>query len=164
MSSLGIFEVFFKLFIIAIVLFLAFIATRFVGVKYKKGLRGKNITVIESVSIGFDRILYIVKIGMQYFLIASSGKNIVFLNEIDPSNITFDEEQVNEHQQMFNVNGFEKYLDFFKTKQKSQKSSEKTNDFSQLSYFDDGLKGIDKNIDKIKDISKNIKTPRNGVE
>ena len=172
MSSLGIFEIFFKLFIVAIVLFLAYVVTRFMGLKYMNNLKGKNILVVESISIGLDKMLYIVKIGRQYFLISSSGKSINFLSEIDATNISLEDLDKTQGQQMFDVNSFAKYLDFFKAKQdkkvkkeKQQTTSESNSGQTQYSYFEeDNQRGIEKNIDKIKDISKNIKTPRNGVE
>lgn len=158
----GIFNVIYKLFIVAVIVFLAYVVTRFMGIKYTKNFRGKNITVIESVSIGLDRMLYIVKIGMQYFLIAASGKSISFLSELNPTNINLDNLEQSDNSKLFDADSFSKYLEFFNSKKQVQNNKQQKS--SSLDSQDYDISSIEKNIDKIKGISKNIKTPYDGVE
>lgn len=64
-------------------LFLAYATTLFVGGKTQKTMQGKNIKVIETVSIGVDKKIHLVKVGKEFFLIGSGGKVIEFLSKVD---------------------------------------------------------------------------------
>lgn len=64
------------------ILFLAYITTRFIGMKTSRGMKGKYISIVDSLSLGFDKQIYLVKAGEQYMLIASTGKNIEFLSSV----------------------------------------------------------------------------------
>lgn len=166
MSGIGGLLIFFKLLIVVIVIFFAYITARLVGSKYMKTLKGKNISVVESMSIGFDKMLYIVKVGEQYFLLSSSGKNINFLSEINPSNINnIGSEQTRQvsNGNILNVSNFAKYLDLFKDKlSKHQKTGENELDSSK---DDNKTKHIEKNVEKIKAIFNSIKvSDKDGVE
>lgn len=76
MEYLGFFIVF------GSIVFLAYVTTKYIGNKAGKTLKGKYITIIETVSIGMDKQLHLVKVADQYLLIASSGKSIEFLTQV----------------------------------------------------------------------------------
>ena len=46
-------------------------------------MKGKHITVIETVSLGFDNKLHLVKVADEFILISCSGKNVQMLKTID---------------------------------------------------------------------------------
>lgn len=173
-GSLGFFSVFYILFWTGIILFLVFVTTRFVGQKYAKNFRGKNITVIESVSIGIDKVLHLVKIGNQFFLISTSGKNINFLSQVDSSNISILPEGEPMNQQVFDIGGFSKQLDIFKKKLINKDSSKLINkDSLEKSESDNPIiqeetinsENLQKNIDRIRDMFSSTKSSnKDGVE
>jgi flagellar biosynthetic protein FliO len=65
------------------ILLLAFYTTRFIALKAGSMMRGKHIRIVDTVSLGADKKLFLVKVGSRYFLLSSSGKNIEFISEID---------------------------------------------------------------------------------
>lgn len=64
------------------IVFLAYITTRYVGNKAGKAMLGKHVTIVETVSLGMDKRLHLVKAGGQYLLIASTSKSVEFISEI----------------------------------------------------------------------------------
>lgn len=78
----GLFQVILFLIVFGSVLFLVFVTTRFVGGRAAKSMKGKHINIIETVSIGMDKKLHLVKVGEQFVLLASSGKRLEYLTEI----------------------------------------------------------------------------------
>ncbi len=63
-------------------LFLSYITTRFLGTKMNKAVKGKHLSVVDSVTLGLNKQLYLVKAGNQFILMASSGKSLEFITEI----------------------------------------------------------------------------------
>lgn len=165
-GSLGFLGVFYLLFWVVIILFLAYVATRFVGQKYAKNLKGKNITVIESVSIGIDKVLYLVKIGNQFFVISSSGKNINFLSQVDSDNISILPEGETINQQIFDIGSFSKQLDAFK-KKLINKGTVKKNETDNQGVQEETVnsENLKNNIDRIRDMfSSTNASNKDGVE
>lgn len=119
------------LLVFAALLFLAYAATRYIGKKTGNAMKGKYITVIESISLGMDKNIHLLKVGEQFVLIASTGRNIEFLTnvsiddyQVDPvsdSNSTFDFKQF-----------FDKYLQNFKNGSRT-KESNRTADTGDIS-------------------------------
>lgn len=62
------------------ILFLAYITTRLLATKAQNVMKGKYINVVETISLGVDKKLHLVKIEETYMLISSSGKSIEFLS------------------------------------------------------------------------------------
>ena len=54
------------------VCFLAFITTKFIGKKSGGIMKSKHMKVIDSLSMGFDKTLYLIQVGKQYVLMCSS--------------------------------------------------------------------------------------------
>jgi flagellar protein FliO/FliZ len=81
---ISIFKAIFITGIFAALLFLAYVTTRFIGGKAKMTMRSKNMKIIESISLGPDKRIHLMKVGGQYLLLSSSGKSIEFLSEIKP--------------------------------------------------------------------------------
>lgn len=63
-------------------LFLTYVTTRYVGGKQNKAMKGRNINVLETVSLGMDKRLHLVKAGSTYVLIATTSKTVEFLTVV----------------------------------------------------------------------------------
>lgn len=100
----------FFLMIFAAVLFLAYIFTRFIGDRASKAMRGKYIQIVESVSLGLDKRLLLVKVAHQFILLASCGKNLEYIATVKLDDFTEEQERETGAGQ-FNFKAvFEKYL------------------------------------------------------
>lgn len=99
-------------------LFLTYVTTRYIGGKQNRAMKGKNISILETVSLGMDKRLHLIKAGNRYVLIASTSKTIEFLTVVDL------DETVPEQETILKGNGgffdfkslFEKYEDIYRTK------------------------------------------------
>jgi flagellar protein FliO/FliZ len=108
------FQTMFFLLVFGSLLFMAVITTRFIGIKAQKAMKGRHITIIETVSLGLDKKIHLVKAGEQYILIASSGKTMEFLttvtlNEAEPGT-DMAESPVQDFRMLF-----DKYIQGFKS-------------------------------------------------
>lgn len=104
------------------VCFLAFITTKFIGKKSGGMLKSRHMKVIDSLSMGFDKTLYLVQVGEQFVLMYSSVKGFDFICNIEPSMINTNITNVENEKK----SNFGKYFDFFKVNE-SNKSLEKNN-------------------------------------
>lgn len=92
------------------ILFLAYITTKLVAGKASRGMKGKYIDIIETVSLGVDKKIHLVKVDKQFVLIASSGKNIEFLTNVTLDNYE-DQKKSEEENSVFDFKTFfEKYV------------------------------------------------------
>lgn len=101
---------------LASILFLAYVTTKYIGNKAKRVSKGSYIQVIETVALGLDKQLMLVKVGEQFVLLSSSGKNVQFMTNI---NLEHYEEPVSPVNQngVFDFKGlFDKYLQNMKEK------------------------------------------------
>lgn len=64
------------------ILLVTYFTTKFIGTRANKASRGKHITVVDTVTVGMNKQLYLVKAGKEYLLLSSSGKNLEFMKEI----------------------------------------------------------------------------------
>ncbi|NMB32952.1 MAG: flagellar biosynthetic protein FliO [Clostridium sp.] len=65
------------------ILLLAYITTKFVGTRTSRIAKGKHIDIIETISLGFDSRLHLIKAGEEYVLISTSGKNTRLLTRVN---------------------------------------------------------------------------------
>jgi flagellar biogenesis protein FliO len=56
------------------ILYLAYIATRFIGKKTAASMQSKHIELVEQVSLGLDKRLLLIRVGTEYFLFVSGKK------------------------------------------------------------------------------------------
>lgn len=110
-SAYGFFKFLYYLIIFVIIISLAFLFTKYVAKKGLGNRNNKNIKVIESVSLGVDKSLLLIKVGEQYFLIGSAQKNIVFLSEVKSEAISIPEYSIND---MNAENKFDNYMAHFR--------------------------------------------------
>ena len=106
------------------VIFLAYVMTKFVGKKSMNMMKSKYMTVIDSLSMGFDRTIYLVKVGEQYVLMYSSTKGFEFICNVDSSKIDPSSVQENNTQNK----SFSRYFDFFSKEQNKKVGYASKND------------------------------------
>ena len=103
--------------------FLAYVMTKFVGKKSMGVVKSKYMKIIDTLSMGFDRTIYLVKVGEQYVLMYSSTKGFEFICNIDKDKIN--ENNINSN---YSENkSFSKYFDFFKPTSKEVSTEEDNN-------------------------------------
>jgi flagellar protein FliO/FliZ len=131
------------------ILFLAYVTTKFVGDKTNKTMKGKYINIVESVNLGFDCKLHLVKVGSEFVLISTSGKTTRLLTRVQLEEYIDNESVISNNSFNFK-NVFERYFQGFKDKQEKKgfftaRGNESTS----------GLKDrvFDKNLKRLKDIS-----------
>lgn len=145
------------------ILFLSYVTTRYLTGKTNKAMKGKHLNIIETLSLGTDKRIHLVKAGERYVLIASSSKSIEFLTTIDIN----DKEQLGEAALNSNNTSnafdfkalFEKYLNSYK----SRKNDTARSDISIQRNEDDKFR---MNLYKLKDITQKINTQvkKDGVD
>ena len=74
-------------------------------------MRSKYMRVIDTMAMGFDKNLYLVKIGEQYIVMCSSAKGFDYICSL---NNNFSIMETNENSEEKNANSFAKYFDFFR--------------------------------------------------
>jgi len=79
----GVFEILFILIVFICILFLAYIVTRFVANRAVGRLRSRHMEVVDTLAIGGDSQLMVVKIGGEYLLISKSQKLLTFLTKLE---------------------------------------------------------------------------------
>ncbi len=98
-------------------LFLTYVTTRYIGQRQLKSMKSKNISVVETIILGTDKRLHLVKAGNSYVLIASTSKSVEFLTTVD-----LDEGEINEETAAVTDNRFdfrailEKYSGMYRAK------------------------------------------------
>lgn len=113
-STLGMLGQFFLLIIVfIIILFLAYYSTKWLASSRFSIKRNSNVRIIESISVGYQSTIQLIKVGSKLFLIGVTKESVTFLTEIDEE-INEDENKQND----FKV-PFEKYLqEYFNKKKK----------------------------------------------
>ncbi len=107
-NSIG--QFFYIFFAIVLVLALSYFSTRFIASAKKSAQNGANIRVIETISMGVNMSIMLVKAGEKCMLLGVTKERITFLAEVSPEDITAPQSEGSfKHP-------FEKYLEAFKSK------------------------------------------------
>ncbi len=77
------------------VLFGAYYVTKLFARFQSKKVLGNNIKVIESIMIGPQKTIQLVKVGQEYLLIGVTKDHITYLKSIENDQVTFNEEKLN---------------------------------------------------------------------
>lgn len=114
MSTIG--RLLYYLIVSGIVIFFAYYCTKLIASsRFNKGNKlNSNIKILESISVGIQGSIQLVKIGEKYILIAVTKEKISFLTEVNEDQLNIvekDETQI--------VVPFEKYMQKFIHKNKS---------------------------------------------
>jgi len=144
------------------IIFLAYVSTKFLGTKVSGKMRGKHFRIIDSVILGFDKQIFLVKVGEQLFLTACSNKVINSITLLDKDTLNLSEEEIKVlEQQPENQEGFKNYLDMFRnmSKKESKESVENIN-----MKQDNESNNFRQNLNKLKRILSRINSQENGDE
>lgn len=74
---------FYAIFVSIVVFGLLILTTRFLANKSKNMLKGKYIQIIESLGLGLNNRLHLIKIEDEFFLISTTNKNVEFLTKVN---------------------------------------------------------------------------------
>ncbi len=103
------------------ILFLAYITTRVIAGKASRSIKGRYIQIVDTISLGVDKKIHLVKVDKQFILIATSGKNVVFLTNVTLEN--YEDPEKNERKN--NNFDFRVFLDKYMKSIKSNFAGEK---------------------------------------
>ncbi|HWQ30645.1 MAG TPA: flagellar biosynthetic protein FliO [Negativicutes bacterium] len=127
-----IYGILYFIFMTAVILGAAYYVTRFIAKRGFGASGNKNIKVVESISLGIDKSLLLVKVGEQYMLLGSTQKSISLLAEIDKDKLAI--ENAGEVYSGLDDEGVEAYMNGMNVKEKA------------------GLSSVKQNLDKLKSI------------
>ncbi len=100
------------------VMFLAYVMTKFVGKKSSGMIKSKYMKIVDTLSLGFDKNIYLVQVGEQFVLMHMSVKGLEFICNIEPELI----KPTIANTPNESTKSFGKYFDFFKTENKLNSS------------------------------------------
>ena len=95
--------------------------------------------VVDTMAMGFDKTLYLVKVGEQHILMSSSAKGFEFI-----CNLNGEFSKVSSEEDEQTTKGFAKYFDFFKPSSNDVNIAKEDNE-------------IENNIEKLKRMFNNKK-------
>lgn len=82
-------QIFFLIFLVVIVVLLAYLTTRMLG-STRLTKRNGNIGIIESVAVGYQSSVQLIKVGSKHILIGVTKEKITFLTEVDKESLKID--------------------------------------------------------------------------
>lgn len=148
------------IFIFGSILFLAYAASKLIGIKAGKMMKGKNIKVVESIAFGMDKQLHLVKVGEKFILLATSGKNIQMLTEIKANEMGETQIEKVVDQEGFDFKEFfDKYVDLFQKKISPVKNLTKGDSQDLEMRMVSDSKKTGGNLDRIRKINNKLKKP-----
>lgn len=123
-------SVLFCLAMFALILYLAYVTTKLIGKRYSvNGKKTKNLKILESITIGADRQLLIVKTAGKCLLLGATSHNVSLICELD-------ENQVSEQMEV-NATSTMSFSDAFKKVCAEKFSNNKTNTTYEEESHDD---------------------------
>ncbi|HYF83042.1 MAG TPA: flagellar biosynthetic protein FliO [Clostridia bacterium] len=121
------------LFMTAVILGAAYYVTKYLARKGLSSANNKNLKIVETIPLGIDKSLLLVKVGEQYLLLGNTQKELTMLTAVDKEKLTLS----NASEVYNNMDGesIESYMDKLKTGNESE-----------------GMNSIKRNLDKLKSI------------
>lgn len=102
-------QLFFLILIFIFVMFLAYYFTKFISNSKYGALKNSNLKIVESISVGPQSYLHIVRAGEKLILIGVTKERVSYLCEIDKDSLNLEEKEDN----------FQKTLENFIKKKKN---------------------------------------------
>ncbi|MBR1443993.1 MAG: flagellar biosynthetic protein FliO [Firmicutes bacterium] len=84
-------QFFFLIVVFVFILFLAYYSTKLIARAKAGGITRGNIKIIETLSLGINASLQIIKVGEKFFLISVTKDNINLISEIDEDKLKINE-------------------------------------------------------------------------
>ncbi|WP_044976356.1 flagellar biosynthetic protein FliO [Ruminococcus sp. HUN007] len=119
--------VLFTIVLFAAILYLAYLTTKYIGKKYSisSGMSGKNLKIIDSLSLAPDKVLMIVKAGGKTVLVGLSREHMEYICDVDENELTIPE---NGAVSPFQQDLFGAFRNVLSEKMKNLKQKENEND------------------------------------
>lgn len=106
-------QIFFLIFLVVVVVLLAYLTTRMLGTA-RLTKRSGNIRIVESIAVGYQSSVQLMKAGSSYILIGVTKEKITFLTEVDKDSLLLGDET-----QGINNIPFEKVINKYLKKNKT---------------------------------------------
>ncbi|NMA34500.1 MAG: flagellar biosynthetic protein FliO [Clostridiaceae bacterium] len=146
------------------ILFLTYVTTRYIAKKQIGASKSRNISILETVVLGTDKRLHLVKAGNSYVLIASTSKSVEFLTTVELDETAASETDDEESGMRFDFRSiFEKYSGIYKRSIEKKPAAKK----SALSEEEKEEPIFRKNLEKLRvilDRSRTNDTGKDGVD
>ncbi len=140
-------------------LFLAYVTTKYVARRQSNAMKSKNINVVETVMLGADKRLHLVKAGKDYLLIASTSKSVEFLSKVDlEESIEQEVIPVSKGNPFEFKTLFEKYTDMYRSNKAKNKMSKEDNIPQDI----DDKRDFKSNLSRLKNVLNTNKDKENG--
>lgn len=101
----------------ALILAAAYYVTKFLARKGMVQGKAKTIKVLETIPLGVDKSLHLIKVGSQFFLIGSASKNMFMISELEKDklfegqeNEAFNLDEIESYEDSVNIRDFNTYL------------------------------------------------------
>lgn len=131
------------------VLILSYYTTKLLGKKLTGGTKNKFMKIIETLPLGMDRCLYLVRAGNKHFLFYSNKRELNMVSEIDIDEET--EEASDSQEPAFS------FKTIFQDYSGLSKRSENYSGTSQKDTHDGSASRIVQNIRRLQKINKDIR-------
>lgn len=122
------------LLIFCCVLYLAYVASRYIGKKFTAANKSRYINIVERVSLGVDKQLVLIRVGSEYYLFLSGKKDFKMVAKvaIDKEEIEQAQDDNEPNESVFYFRDiFDKYLNKNMKKPKTSKNFEKSNSLNK---------------------------------
>lgn len=107
-------------FAVILVIFLAYVSTKFISKKYTKLNSGTIIKVVERVSLGQDKMLVLVTVNNKAYFLGITDKSISKVCEFDDSEFILDADLAKQDFSSILAEGMKKYSIFNKQGKKNK--------------------------------------------
>ncbi|NLG88006.1 MAG: FliO/MopB family protein [Clostridiaceae bacterium] len=127
------------------ILFLAYVAAKYVGKKAAGAMKSKHMQVVEQISLSLDKRLVLVRVGTDYFLFLSGKREFKMVARITPDKIAETEQQEETSEEP--VFDFKRVLNKYISKNEEKTHTKKTRESTGPDSQEDGT--IRKNINRL---------------
>ncbi|MGI6122590.1 MAG: flagellar biosynthetic protein FliO [Acetivibrionales bacterium] len=143
------FEVLGLLLAFGVILLLSYYTTRLIGKRMSGSAKNKSMKIVETLSLGVDRYLYLILVGNKHFLFYSSKKGLELVSEIDVEMQA--ENSGEEDEKAANISNFKRIFDTYSgLSNKRVKNSNEGNETKEPEET-----GILRSIKRLKQINTN---------
>lgn len=145
-------------------LFLTYVTTKYIGDRQLKTMKSRNISVLETIMLGADKRLHLVKAGNSYVLIASTSKSVEFLTAVDMDEGEINEDNTDDADSRFDFRTIlDKYSGMYRAKKQKQGLPEDVQ-ASENQQDEAGFRTNLKRLRKIINKNQYIEVKKDGVE
>lgn len=159
---------FFAILAFIVVLLILLLTTKYLAYKSKKMLKGNYMHIVESLSLGVNNRLHLVKVDKEFFIISVTNKNVEFLARVNIND--YEEEEIkNPISEVIDFKSvLKKYITGFNFGNQVKKETDIDSILAQKPQGIDEMLNSDvmfkKNLEKLKHLNKSINGQRSENE